>query len=336
MEKRKIQRTGGSSFSITLPKKWVEAHKLKEQDFVVSFQDGDSLVVLPAFVVQKQSRGKINLGELKEEELKRELIACYISGFDELTVLGEPITKEKRLVIRKTTQILTGFEIIEDSTNQVVLRNILHPEKFSFRESIDKMFLMTYSMFQDAITSISENKKGLAQDVIERDYDIDKLYFLILRQNRYLLQNKISEEKLNLSPIKTLYYEGIAIQLERISDHAVKIAQIVVDGRFVFSRKSGQILQETAQKILPLLKEAEYFVKNIDKTKAHKVLNVASKINKSIDMFSLEITKQGSARAGILSDSLDRLYGYIRNMAELTIDQSMVKMDELKGQGFEI
>ena len=79
MEKRKIQRTGGSSFSITLPKKWVEAHKLKEQDFVVSFQDGDSLVVLPASVVQKQIRGKINLDELKEEELKRELISCYIS-----------------------------------------------------------------------------------------------------------------------------------------------------------------------------------------------------------------------------------------------------------------
>ncbi len=333
MEKRKIQRTGGSSFSITLPKKWVEAHKLKEQDFVASFQDGNYLIIFPASIVQKRPKGEIHLDALKEEELKRELIACYISGCDEIRVLGEPITKEKRLVVRKTTQMLIGFEIIEDSTNQIILRNILHQETFSLRENMEKMFLMAYLMFQDSITSVCENKKSLAQDVIERDYDIDKLYFLVLRQNHYLCQKKFSEEKLNLALTETLFYEGIAVQLERIADHAVKIAQIVVDGHLPFPRKLNQALQDAAPKILHLLKEAEYSVKNIDKIKAHKILNEAPKINKIIDIFSLEVIKQGFARAGILSDSIDRLYGYIKNIAELTIDQSVIeKGDKLKSQ----
>lgn len=326
MEKRKIQRSGGSSFSVTLPKKWVEAHRLKEQDFVVSFQDGDSLVLLPSSILQKQFKKKIHLGGLKEDDLRREIIACYILGFDELEILGKPITKEERLTIRRTAQALAGFEIIEDSTNLIVIKNILHPEKFSFNESIDKMFSMMYSMFQDAVASVTKNEKKLAQDVIERDYDIDKFYFLILRQSRYLLQNKIFEGELKFSPLKVLYYEGIAIQLERIADHAVKIAQIVVDNHSSsFTKKLRQALEDTTQKILPLLKEGEDFVRDIDKTRAHKMLNTGPKINKLLSMFSLEIMKQDSARAGILSDSLDRLYGYIRNMAELTIDQAIIE-----------
>ena len=325
MEKRKIQHTGGSSFSMTLPKKWIESHKLKKHDFVVSLERGDSLIVIPHYLVESQTKGKIYLDNLRDTFLKRELIAHYILGFDELEVLGSPIKKEKRLIIRRIVEALAGFEIIEDSANQIVIRNILNIEKLSFRESASRMFLMTYSMFQDAITSTCENNKKLAQDIIERDYEINKLYFLILRQNRYSFQDKIYDEKLTIPPIRAIYQEGIAVQLERIADHAVKIAKIIAENNLSLSKNLTIALQETAEKILPLLIEAEHFVKNIDKKGAHEVLDQADKIKKIINNFSLKVAKQKSPRASILSDSIDRLYGYISNMAELTIDQAIVE-----------
>ena len=196
MEKRKIQRTGSSSFSVSLPKEWIKDHKLKEHDSVIYFQDGDSLILLPAPIIQKQTKSKIPIADLKGEELRREIIARYVLGFDEIEILEEPITREDRLIVRKTVEMLAGFKIIEDSTSRIILRNILHPEKFSYEESISQMFLMTNSMLQDAIMSALENKIELAQDVIARDYDIDKLYFLVLRQNRSLFQNKIFDGKL--------------------------------------------------------------------------------------------------------------------------------------------
>lgn len=85
------------------------------------------------------------------------------------------------------------------------------------------------------------------------------------------------------------------------------------------------LLQKAIKKILLLLKEAEDLVKNLDKTKAHNVLNIAPKIEKSIDLLSREIIKSDFARMNIFNDSLNRIYGYIRNIAELTISEAIIK-----------
>ena len=146
-----------------------------------------------------------------------------------------------------------------------------------------------------------------------------------MRQNRYSFQDKIYDEKLTIPPIRAIYQEGIAVQLERIADHAVKIARVIAEDNLSLSKDFTESLRETAEKILPLLAEAEQFVKNIDKKAAHEVLDQSDKVKKIIHQFSLKVVKQKSPKASILSDSIDRLYGYISNMAELTIDQAIIE-----------
>ncbi len=42
---RKIQRTGGTTFIVSLPKKWVETHNLKEGDFITLVVDNNEIVI---------------------------------------------------------------------------------------------------------------------------------------------------------------------------------------------------------------------------------------------------------------------------------------------------
>jgi phosphate uptake regulator len=57
-ETRKIQYTGGSSYIVSLPKKWVQDLGLKQGDHVVILRQGNSLLQLapPQNVCQKNKK----------------------------------------------------------------------------------------------------------------------------------------------------------------------------------------------------------------------------------------------------------------------------------------
>jgi len=327
MEKRKIQRTGGSSFSITLPKRWIEENKVKEQDVIVlsSLRSG-TLIVRSFASLEKQIKRKHDITGLTEEEIRREVIALYILGIEEVKIFAETISQKQRLAVREVIRLLIGFEIIEESSNAVYIKNVLNSQKLSLIQSIEKMFSMAQSMIQDAAASLLEGKKPLAQDVIERDGEIDKLYFLVLRYNNALLQGKISEEELDLTFTQSHYYEGIATQLERIADHAVKIASVVRFSEVSVKGKLEKLFRNSALKFLWLLQNTANLINSRpDSTQVHKMMNKILEAEKDIDLFRKETTKSNFSEMLIISDSIDRLHGYLLNIAEALIDQSVIE-----------
>jgi len=326
MEKRKLQRTGGSSFVITLPKHWIETQKLKKQDtLIISFRKSGSLVIHPTLAREAKVKRRLQIDGLGEQEIIREIIALYVLGTEEIEIEDGSMTHKKRLAVRSALEMLIGFEIVEEGTKSISVKNILSPEKLNLRQSIGKMFSMVYLMFRDALTVFTENKKTLAKDVIERDLEIDKLYFLFLRQNHSLLQDRLSEEEVGLTLEKVNYYENTAHQLERIADHAVKIAQTAEISPLSFQEDLKNLFRETGQKILPFLQEAAFFTQTVDRARAHKVLATLDKTAKDIELLYLKIAQSKFGQAFIVCDSLDRLKGYISNMAEATIDQSFLE-----------
>jgi phosphate uptake regulator len=127
------------------------------------------------------------------------------------------------------------------------------------------MFAMTKSMFSDAIKSVLQNNNNLALDVINRDFEIDKLHMAIVRQFYKLIQGRVFDEEIGLSQSDLKYYENIAVQLERIADHAVKIAQSVIDIDKALDHKTSLHLKQITNKVMPLLNYSHEMVKKIDK-----------------------------------------------------------------------
>lgn len=323
MEKRRIQCTGGSSYSITLPKDWIQAHHIKEQDAVTVLpRKSGSLIIQPPTPGGRAGRRKLVVDGRNEEELQREIIALYIHGAEEIEIVGTAISKKERLAVRKASELLMGMETIEEASKGMLLKNMLSPDKFSFQQGIEKMFSMATAMVQDAIAAFSTADRSLAQDVMERDFEIDKIYFLILRQNHSIIQEQVSEQQIGFSLGMAKYYERIATQLERIGDHAVKISQVVIENDPTSNAKFNRLLQSAIRRIMPLLREASSFTRKIDRALAHRLLNAIEKTSADVVAMRKEIIKSGFTEAVIVSDSIDRLRGYIANMAEVTIDQS--------------
>lgn len=326
MEKRKLQKTGGASLTLTLPKKWVLSHKLVDKDSVmVSLQKSGALVVQPTFLTETPSRSRIDLGGLSGKMLHRELLAHYLSGVDEIIIKGSSITPEQRKNIRLFVQSLIGFELVGESSEEIVLKNIFDISKFPIQQNIEKMFQIARSMLDDALISLNNNDRVLAQDIVDRDFEIDNLNITITRQFHSLIRDLLSEEETNLNSFDLNYYNNIGTQLERIADHAVKIAKAIISEEDKKVSENLIALYSTVfKKIITALEQSKQMVACLDKGLAHKILDMNAEIEKTI--------YQSRNKGGdiptlwiITIDSFDRIRGYVMNMAEMTIDQSVSK-----------
>ncbi len=65
--------------------------------------------------------------------------------------------------------------------------------------------------------------------MVARDNEVDRLYFLLVRILRTVIQNPGLSEKLEILPIDCLDYRLVASLVESIGDQSVQVAEKVVD-----------------------------------------------------------------------------------------------------------
>jgi len=87
------------------------------------------------------------------------------------------------------------------------------------------MQIIVKGMSEDNLKALKTSDKKLAEEVILRDTEVDRLHWLIARQYHMILQNVSLAEKMNLTISLASTYFLISRIIERIGDHNVRIAQ---------------------------------------------------------------------------------------------------------------
>jgi phosphate uptake regulator len=87
------------------------------------------------------------------------------------------------------------------------------------------MHIIVNGMNEDTIRALQNKDKNLAQDVLSRDDDVDRLHWLIARQYNIILQNVSLAGKMNITIGMTSTCFLISKIIERIGDHIVRISQ---------------------------------------------------------------------------------------------------------------
>jgi len=101
-------------------------------------------------------------------------------------------------------------------------------------------------MFKEVFESFLNNDLQLAKSLLEKDEEIDRLYFLLVRLLRSLILNPRLSEKLNISLIDCLDYRLIASLIENIADRSVELANYIVEAN---SYKLQPKIVEQAKKV---------------------------------------------------------------------------------------
>ncbi|QAU11752.1 phosphate uptake regulator PhoU [Halorubrum sp. BOL3-1] len=228
METRKVQVTGGSTYTVSIPKTWATDNDVEAGTEIEFYPDGDSLFLTPRSEVER-TRGTLDVSDLIGQALRRAVTTMYVSGFDVIELEAAEITTEQRSTIRDAVQSLVGLEVLEETRDRVVVQDLLDSSELSIHNAVTRMRLISLSMLEDAITALTEGDHDLARDVIGRDDDLDRLWLVVSRIFRATLRTPKAAEELGLPREECFDYHSSARQLERIGDHATKIAHLTLN-----------------------------------------------------------------------------------------------------------
>lgn len=324
MDKRKLQRTGGASHTVTLPKHWIEARRLSLKNEVWMYAQASGTLLLKNAPAPNPAPTVLAISAKSPETITREATALYIAGINEIEFYDPKLTQAQRTHIRNLIQRFIGFEIIDEASEKIIVRNILDIAKLPISDVIDKMFLVARSMLHDAIESVIKNNPALSQDLADRDFEIDKLYLIINRQFHSMLEDRVTEEDLGITRSSLNYHRTVALQLERIADHAVKIAETSQPKHTPLGGAMEKSYRPVISQLFALIERVQSMTETVNEQQAHRILNENSGLEKNIIRLRTAPKKETPLYI-ILEDSLDRVRGYLMNIAEATIDHAIQK-----------
>jgi len=105
---------------------------------------------------------------------------------------------------------------------------LLEPSTFPPEKILRREYSIASGMHRDAVTALIEGDVHLAKNVIARDNEVNRLYFLLVRILRTVIQNPGLSEKLGVLPIDCLDYRLTASFVESIGDQSAQICEKVI------------------------------------------------------------------------------------------------------------
>ena len=328
MELRRVQVTGGASFVVTLPKDWAEGQGIKKNDPVGLIVQPDGTLLITKRITEDpvQRVKEIDSSTITDPAyLFRLLIGTYITGFTTIRITAkERFPPFVRTIVRDFTQMTIGQEVVEETETVIVIKDLLNPSEMPFDNTIKRMFVIVKNMHQDAIAALETHNRTLAQDVINRDCDADRLNWLIARQTNMLMQNASLSRKMGISPGLAMHYYMLSRIIERVGDHAVRIAEhslpiIDVD----FDKKFMNAIKKSSAMSLEIFDRSIITFFNADMKEAHRNIESIAALENICGEINNMVLKQDTLVAlniAYISESIRRAGEYAGDISETVIN----------------
>jgi phosphate uptake regulator len=256
-------------------------------------------------------------------------MTMYVSGFDIIALESTRITTSQRRTIREATQGLVGLEVLEETRGRVVIRDLLDSSELSIHNAVTRMRLIALSMLEDAVAALVELDEDMARDVIQRDDDVDRLWMVVSRIFRATLRTPKAAEELGLPREVCFDYQSAARQLERIADHATKIAHLSLEFDDPVPDDVLDALTELHEEATEVVDDGMDALFLDDSAEATKLANDAREAvqniderARSIDELLRELDPARAQLLGLVVDSLSRSADYGGNIAETALQKA--------------
>ncbi len=231
IEYRKLQVTGGSTFIVSLPKKWIKNNSLSSGDVVgVECLASGEVQITPHKVKQIRRSVSIDLSKYPKSALYDYLIGAYVSGADEINVsMKDGIPIQQKRIVRRFLRDTRGMEISEDNDKKISIISLLNPNELPLQTSLNRMYLLVTSLVEDTLGVLAGDDKDIISDYEDRERQIDARRLLIDRQVAMALNSPQIERGLGIDRYQAMEHAVMAHYLERMGDHAQTFAGLVAD-----------------------------------------------------------------------------------------------------------
>lgn len=221
--KRKAIQLANQTIVVSLPAKWVRQQGIKKGDEIDVVEEEDKLVI-SLEKEPEEIKKTINLDDFGLM-CNRVILANYLKGVDELELkFSKP--EQIKEIKDKITSRLIGLEIIKQTQNSVILKEIVGFSRQNLDIIIRRVFSIIESMINELLEALEKGQKDL-NHIVMIDKDINKIIYYSIR-----VLNRRGYEKFGEVP---LLYSSL-LCLENIGDLYRDIAKDVMEYKIKLSK----------------------------------------------------------------------------------------------------
>lgn len=337
-ETRKIQFTGKSSYIVSLPKRWVTDLGLRQGDQLRLQRHGAAgLHVLPvkhqAALRHKDDAYVQIAADEPIQTVVRKLISLYFLGFRMIHVVpkGGRLGPQQRAAVKGSVKrMLMGSEIISDSTAGITVQVMVNLLELSVDGAFKRMLHLARTMLVDAMLSVKEVNRELAEEVINTDDEVDRFGFYIIRQIKIAVQNEHMMDEMGLRSARhCLGYRMVVKNIERAGDHAALIARDLLEfGKGMPAGVFGA-LQKMSSFSIGALDEACLALFKEDYVQAERTiqrcLEVSEHERRVAELCARVDDEEALFRVRRMTENIRRISEYASDTAEIVINLNIEK-----------
>jgi phosphate uptake regulator len=327
LEIRKLQKIKGGSFTLSVPKHWVEKRKLVSGEQIAVHEEEDGSLRIFPIRAPFEKLFEVTLS-LEVYPNLRALEYCvdtyYIQGSNRINIVSKKIiSAEQKRRLKQFRTELPGVEVAEEEANKLSFQVLIDPTTFSLESLIEKTLTFSLKLQEDAVKSLVDSNLPLAKEVLERSREAQRHYRVTIRQVASASLSRTIAEKVGVKNCQEcITFALIARDLSRLVYHSSLIASHVLglEGRRM-DKEVSSLVVEMSQIAYKMQNDAvEAFLKKDVKL----AINVMAKMDeirekeKALLKRVMEKTKDVDAAVtlGMIARDLRRIAGYAVAVAD--------------------
>lgn len=335
-EPRKIQVLGGSTYTVSIPKRWVHKLGIKPGDYVsLELTKEGNLILRPKSAPRpREKRATVDPEGLVADDLQRRLIGLYLSGCKTIEIRSSPrIHSEAMEVIRDLPRKVSGLELIQESEGRAVLEDLMDPCRFSMALALDRMYsLLRFSLLR--IVDGLLGKDGIQiTESLSRLQDVERLSWIVLKQQRMILQEPALAEGMGVDPADATSYGIYAQHLKGMAEACRDLLEVVsATSRMEISRSALLECVEVGNTVISICDKGLFAFTRDDLDAATDCLSSLERLEERMREVRAFVGREGAGEEGCaaclavssLLEILRRVARLAGNVAEVAFQKAPV------------
>lgn len=310
MHIRRLVKAGQTSHTVSLPKEWLEKNKLKKGDAIYLKEKSDKELIITTEGKEEAAKQKeivIETTNKALDHIQREITAAYINNYNTITIVGKDID-EKGKEIRRMLHDFVALEIAEQTSDRIVAKDLLNWKEISIDKTIRRMDIIIRSIFEDTIKSLTS--KNLHESIYFRDFDVNRLYFLMFRILKGALTDINIASSFNVSNADILNDWYFVLNLENVADNLKNVCKLFLE------LKENELKElDESYKLL----QTNY----LDALKAYydRDKDLAQKVASKREIILNQCEELKKKNISLITPHIKELETFISNIARIVIDR---------------
>jgi phosphate uptake regulator len=222
LDTRKVLEMGGGTVLISLPKSWARKNGIvRGSSVAVEELSARRLMVKPIGESGSVAGEKEVIIEYPRESLSyvtNDVTGAYLMGSNAIRIEGKSvISREDRGRLKSAVTRLVGLEVVDEDAKGMTMQFLPDPAVLDPEKIVRRMASLIAGMLRDSAEG-ARRDRALLGLVGERDDEVDRLYFLLVRTIRTATIDPEVAERYRLEPIECLDYRVLASYLESLGD----------------------------------------------------------------------------------------------------------------------